>query len=279
MATVALSCAAPRQKLGVVYDDRTPEQTLMDVRMPAADGKLHPGIVFVHGGGWLYGNRDHHDTIALRFAQGGYVTATVEYRLGADGRYPKAVQDVGCALSHFRAHAAEYDLDPQRVAIFGYSAGGHLASLVGVAGQHPLHVPDCAAGGTYAPRAVIAGAPPIDFRGRDNPVFRSFLGGSEDEHPDRYQTASPITHVRPGLPPFLFLHGSSDILVSSDESLSMQAQLRATGNQAELMQVAGGGHLTSAGSGLTDQQWLSAEKTPEAWLAMLDFLERTVGAP
>jgi c-di-AMP phosphodiesterase-like protein len=68
-------------------------------------------------------------------------------------------------------------------------------------------------------------------------------------------------------------------LVSSDESLSMQAQLRATGNQAELMQVAGGGHLTSAGSGLTDQQWLSAEKTPEAWLAMLDFLERTVGAP
>jgi acetyl esterase/lipase len=273
------SCVAPRQRMGVVYDTRTPDQTLMDVRMPPADGKLHPGLVFIHGGGWLYGNRDHHDTIARRFAEGGYVTATVEYRLAPEGRYPKAVQDVGCALSHFRAHASEYDLDPDRVAIFGYSAGGHLAALVAVAGQHPSHVPDCAAGGTHPPRAVIAGSAPLDLRGQDNVVLSTFLGGSEDEHPDRYVTGSPITHVRPGLPPFLLLHGSGDLIVDNDQSLDMQAQLRAAGNQAEVMQVAGGGHLTAAGAGLSDQQWLSAEKTPESWLAMLDFLERTVGAP
>jgi hypothetical protein len=102
---------------------------------------------------------------AQRLAHSGYVAATIEYRLVPDGVFPAAAEDCFCALAFLRAHAQEYGLDPQRVALMGYSAGGQLVSLLGVHAEDPeLQDPGCPAGLTFAPAAVIDGAGPADLR-------------------------------------------------------------------------------------------------------------------
>jgi acetyl esterase/lipase len=126
---------------------------------------------------------------------------------------------------------------------------------------------------------VIPGAGPHDLRDTEHDVLTDFLGGSPEEEPERYALASPIVHVGPDEPPFLLINGGADWLVDVDQSRAMRARLRAAGNQAELLSVAGGGHLVSHGSDPGEVQFAVSLDTPEAWLAVADFLDRTVGAP
>jgi len=259
----------------VSYDDRYGESTTMDVFVPEGSG-AHPAVMFIHGGGWSIGSKDEYTQAAIRLAHSGYVTATINYRLAPEGQYPRAVQDCVCALSYLRAHAADYKLDPERVAVMGYSAGGHLASLIGVGTDDPLHAPDCASGPTKPPRAVISGAGPQDLRGKDNGVLKKFFGGGPDEVPDRYAHGSPITHVTAGKPPFLFVNGTSDWFVDHREATKMKDALTAAGNDAQLLEVSGGGHLLNAGTNgtLVGEE---SDLTPEGWIAVMSFLDRTVG--
>ena len=278
VVVVVGGCGAPDSRRDVSYDPRHGEAGLMDVYMPDGAGP-HPGVMLIHGGGWRAGSRSAYTDAAKRLARSGYVAATIEYRLvGEGGGYPGTVQDCVSALAHFRANAPAYGLDPRRVAVMGYSAGGHLAGLLGVAATAPEHVPDCAAGATDPPNAVIVGAGATDLRGRDHSWVRDFLGGTEAERPAQYASASPITHVGPNKPPFLFVGGSADWFVDIDDNgYVMQRALSAAGNDARVLQVTGGGHLLNA---TTDNGGLmlgTSEVTPEAWIAIIDFLDRTVG--
>src|SRR5688572_1247905 len=146
-----------------VYDERFAADA-MDVYLPDDGATGRPVVMFVHGGGWKSGSADHHTDHARRLAEDGYVTVSIDYRLVPDGVFPRQVQDAQCALSFVRAHADEWGLAPDRVAVIGYSAGGHLVSMLGVAIDHPELQTDCAAGPTGAPQAVISGAGPEDLR-------------------------------------------------------------------------------------------------------------------
>lgn len=272
-------CGSPEAREDVPYDDRFGEATTMDVYLPDGAG-ARPGVMFIHGGGWAHGSKAEYTEAAKRLARSGYVAATINYRLVPEVTYPKGVQDCVCALSYLRAHAAEYRLDPNRIAVMGYSAGGHLASLLGVATEAKEHAPDCAAGPTKPPAAIISGAGPQDFRGRDDvPVIADFLGGTLAQVPDRYVSASPAAHVRPNLPPYLFISGTADWFVSVDQSRDMRDALVSTGNDARVLEVTGGGHLVNAASNTGQLSLGESDLTQEGWIAVMDFLERTVGRP
>jgi acetyl esterase/lipase len=271
------ACAGPRELLEVRYDERFGDSTVMDIYQPEESRGPRPAVMFIHGGGWSGGSRDHYTSAAKRLAESGWVTATIEYRLVPEGVFPRAVQDCLCALSYLRENADDLEIDPARIAVMGYSAGGHLSSLVGVAAELPELAPDCAVGRTGPPAAVLPGAGVHDFDGADNGVVEDFLGGTAEQVPDKYVLASPIAHVGPSKPPFLLFHGDGDWIVPVDQSRSMRDALVAAGNDAELLEMGGVGHLVSSGADLGSVE--AVPERPELWLAVADFLERTMGAP
>ena len=277
---VAAACDGPGLYAGVSYDDRFGDQTTMDIHVPDNADPGRPAVMLVHGGAWRHGDKDAYTDAAERLARAGYVAAAINYRLVPAGIYPAAVQDCFCALSYLRANAEAYGIDPERIAVMGYSAGGHLTSLMGVAADEPLHAPDCAWGPTGAPAAVIPAGTNHDLRmNPGNELVSDFVGGSIDDIPETWDLASPITHVREGraAPPYLVIHGSDDV-VEIDGATAMVDALRASGNQASFLELEGAGHITSPTE--TGQLYLQmATDMPEAWLATIDFLDRTLGAP
>jgi acetyl esterase/lipase len=274
IALAVLGCGAPEARTDVSYDERFGESTTMDVYLPDDDGAAHPAILLVHGGSWQFGSKRAYDGVAKRFARSGYVAATINYRLAEEGRYPNAIRDCMCALSYLRANATAYHLDPRRVGAMGYSAGGHLVALMGVAGAE--HTADCPNGPTTPPNAVIAGAANPDFRGKDRDVVRDFLGGTESERPDVYRDASPLTHVGPNKPPFLFVLGGADVANQQEKNIEMRDALRAHGNVADVLLVDGGGHVLNYGPSPGELHVDVATLSPESWLAIVDFLERSL---
>ena len=273
----AASCSGPGRYADVPYDERFGDETTMDIHVPDNAEADRPAVMLIHGGAWRYGSKEDYSDAAERLARAGYVAATINYRLVPGGSYPAAVQDCVCALSFLRANADAYGIDPDRIAVMGYSAGGHLSSLVGDAGDLPAHAPDCVWGPTGLPAAVIPGGTNHDMRLSDNDLVSDFMGGSQDELPDLYEQASPIAHVRKGLPPYLVIHGQDDV-VDVDGAIAMVDALRAAGNEAALLELEGAGHVTSPTD--TGQVFLqAATDMPEAWAATIDFLDRTLGTP
>jgi len=261
----------------VSYDDRYGRTTL-DLYLPDG-GERRPTVMLIHGGAWKLGDKRAMRPMAERLARSGWVAASVNYHLLPGGRFPRNFQDVACALAFLQQNADEYGIDPTRIAVSGYSAGGHLSALLGVAWDDPEIAADCASGVPAPPAAVIPGAGVYDLRGKDRDVVKELLGGSESEVPERYRQASPLTHVRPGLPPFLLITGSADWFVGIDQTREMGAALRDTGNDAEVLSMAGSGHLLNPGADPGDMQVSMSLTNPEAWLALSDFLARTMGEP
>lgn len=261
--------------MSVPYDTRYGEATSMDVYVPEGDGPF-PAVMFIHGGAWIAGDRGEFTEAARRLARSGYVAATIDYRLAPGTRYPGPVQDCVCALSYLRKHAADYKLDPGRVAVMGYSAGGNLAALVGTSADIEAHQPTCDAGPTGLPRAVIASGTGYDERDVESPFHEDLFGGTPDEVPERYAGGSPITHVRPGLPPFLLVAATADVGPSIERQRAMRDALAAQGNHVEMLEIDGGGHVTQASGGPGHWTVEEADLTQEAWILLQDFLDREV---
>lgn len=275
---LATACNAVEKHSDVAYDDRYGDATVMDVYVPDDARTDRPALLMIHGGGWKSFSKSGFDADAERFAGAGYVVANINYRLTPAGRYPNAMRDTHCALAFLRSRASEYGLDPDRIAVMGYSAGGHLASLLGVAIDEPDFVPDCAAGSTYAPAAVISGAGPQDLGELSwASAVQDLIGGTVDAYPERYRKASPIERVGPGAPPFLFIHGTQDLFVPVEQSRRMRDALHDVGTDARLLTLSWGGHLLNNGADPGQVDGLTSAATPEAWAAMIDFLDHTIG--
>jgi acetyl esterase/lipase len=283
-----LSACAPDVEVrqAVVYDARHPETSRMDVFLPAGApaGAARPAVLLVHGGGWKGGSRDHFREAARRLAQTGYVAATIDYRLVPEGRYPLDVQDCFCALAYLRAHAGELGLDPDRIVAMGYSAGGHLVSLLGLAAAVPAHH-DCPDGPTGPPAAVIAGAGPQDlvafaaWSDAADDVVVELLGGTRDQIPEVWAAASPSSYVRADAPPFLFIHAEGDAFVPLEQSERQRDRLVAAGADARLLSLSGGGHLFNEGVDPGHEYIQVSTDGPVSWAVIIGFLEDTVGVP
>ncbi len=199
-----------------------PEHTVeLYVYVPDAAGTW-PCILDIHGGGWEKRQIEADKPMMERLAQRGFVTALVSYRLSTEAQYPAALHDCKAALRCLRAHAKELKIDPDRIGCMGGSAGGHLSGLVGMTSGLPAFEGDADpakrpfADQPSTVKACIVMAATQDLftanQGKKNESALRFFGSSADEKPDLYKDASPITHVRPGVPPTLFIEGEKDTL-------------------------------------------------------------------
>lgn len=273
--------AAVSTAYDVTYADRAGERLALDVAWPRAAGGPRPLVVLLHGGGWSGGSRASLHGEMLALARLGYAAATVQYRLTQAPRnlFPAAPADVRCALGFLRARAADYGIDPDRVAAAGYSAGAHLASLLGVAPDVPALADDrgCAAGATDATlRAVVSYAGPQDLRvsgpytQEQEELVTNFLGVFPGDAPDRAALASPIAHVSAGDPPFLLVQGTRDGLVPPAHAPRMAAALRGAGTPATVLELRGVGH---------EFVGLAASRDAAVRCTTTAFLARWLGPP
>jgi len=227
----------------------------LDLAAPKAGGPF-PAIVFLHGEGWRAGNRRQMGHFIEGVARMGWVGVTVEYRLVPKARFPAQVEDCKAAVRWMRANAATYRIREDRIGVVGFSAGGHLASMLGVTGERDgLEGAAGNAGESSRVQAVVSFFGPEDFTTRDWPpdlereVIVPFLGGSFAERPDLYRKASPVSYVTGDAPPFLLFHGRKDELVPVDQSIRLAEKLKNAGVPARLVILEGEKHgFTDAGN-------------------------------
>jgi len=198
-----------------------------------------PLLVFIHGGGWKSGQRSDYLVYLIPFAQKGYMTATVSYRLLKDGPYPACAEDITDAIDWLYNHGEEYGYDPERIAVIGGSAGAHLAMLAAYGWNKQSSNTD----GLLNPdnnlkiKAVVDIYGPVDLTteyARNHTLVTSFLAKSYDEFPEIYLEASPVKYLDKNDPPTLILQGTSDDLVPSGQSVLLKERLDSLGVPAEL---------------------------------------------
>jgi acetyl esterase/lipase len=221
----------------------------LDLARPAEGAGPFPAIVCIHGGGWVGGSRKQMAQTIEALAKYGYVAVAPDYRLAPAHRFPAQVEDCKCAVRWLRAHAGDYNIDPERIGVMGLSAGGHLACLLGVtkrsdglegSGGHTAE--------SSAVQAVVSFFGPTDLAA---PVWSKearsgnlipLLGGPPEKCAAAYRAASPLTYADRPAPPFLFLHGSDDPVVPPEQSQVLAEKLRAAGGSARVVLVKDEGH-------------------------------------
>lgn len=278
LVTLLSACSAPVERT-IVYDARYGESTSMDVFLPN-DGQVHPTVVFYHGGAWKLFHKERFRSVGRRLVAAGYVAVSVEYRLVPEGKFPNAVRDGACALAYVQNHATELGVDASRIAVMGYSAGAQIGGLLAVDPQNPGFTADCAEGPPSAPQAMISVAGPMDmFLLADVSALEDYLGGSPATSSMVYALASPISHVTPDDPPFLFIHGSRDLIVPMENATEMRDALEQVGVATSFLEMRGSGHIVNYPDDSASLAVITPFDSLEAWIAIIDFLHQTIGKP
>jgi acetyl esterase/lipase len=212
-------------KKDIAYREGPSRQWRLDLAMPVERAAIpRPGIVVIHGGGWIEGDKSSFagDDRAMpgniaHFASLGFVAVTINYRLASEAPFPAALEDCKCAVRWLRAQAEKLGVDPDHIGAFGNSAGGHLALLLGLTGgEKGLEGDGPHKGHSSRVQAVFSDSGPIDLLAQERAgalreVCRRFLGGPpEGKRADAYRLASPISRVTPQAPPILLVYGVLD---------------------------------------------------------------------
>jgi len=228
------------------------ERQKLDVYLPSSQtDKPRPLVVWVHGGAWLAGSKEQCP--ARSFLKHGYVVASINYRLSQHAIFPAQIEDCKAAIRFLRAHADRYGIDPERIGVWGASAGGHLVALLGTTGdvedfdtEPNRHVSSrvqavCDFFGPTDLTQMSAFPSQMDHDAPDAPEAR-LIGGPVQENKDACRRANPITYVSREDPPFLICHGDKDPLVPHNQSELLEKALRDKGVSVTLHTVKGGGH-------------------------------------
>ncbi len=216
----------------------------LDIFYPTnLNNKDFPGVVLIHGGGWRSGNMQLAIPMAQKLAANGYVTAAVEYRLSTEALYPAAVCDIKAAIRWMRANASTYNINSKEIAIYGCSAGGHLAALVGTTNGYKKFEGD-EGNNNYSSNveAVIDVDGVLDFFGKGSEeVYKKsgkpsaahlWFGVSAKENPKIWKEAGPINHTDKNTPPILFInsgqprfHAGRDEMIKKLKSLNIYSEV------------------------------------------------------
>lgn len=252
----------------IVYSQVDGTDLMMDAALPASHEPT-PAVVIVHGGGWVQGDR-RVDVRPLfqPLSDAGFAWFSISYRLVTDvSQFGVAIDDVEAAVRFVKAHAAEYNVDPERIALVGESAGGQLAAMAALRG-----------GAAASARAVVAFYTPTDLvsliKNSDliPPQIRNRVVGTPWERLVLAGLAqlSPVDNVRRNMPPFLFIHGTADSLVPFSQSTTMCDRMREAGASCAVYPIEGAGH------GI---RWWSASERASADKKMVDWLGRELNSP
>jgi triacylglycerol lipase len=239
-----------------IYGEIAGEKLLCDVYLPTqATARPIPLVIVIHGGGWTFGSRKHMVPFARRIVDAGMAAISIDYRLAPKYRFPAQVDDVRQAVQWAREQQHQFPFDADRLGLLGYSAGAHLACLMGTLADEPLAVQQSASNfpvdhpiwvRPIQPLAIVAGGVPCDFRSLPpgNRVYSFFLGGSNTEIPEIYRLASPATFASSGDAPTFYYHGDQDVLTSYTDAFRFYSEQRKANVDCRWMTVPQQGHLT-----------------------------------
>lgn len=222
----------------------------LDLYLPSRGGPA-PVAVWLHGGSWVAGDKTPVPAVLLGLRERGFAVASVNYRLTGLNSHPAQLHDVKGAVRWLRAQAPQYGLDPSRIYLVGFSAGGHLASLAALTTGDASLEGDVGGnrGQSSAVGGVVAYAGPSDLprlagecAGCEVSTEFQALGCSFLLCGERGRAASPMAYAHRGAPPFLLLHGDADRVVPLEQSRLLDGALRSAGVSSRLVVVAGGQH-------------------------------------
>ncbi|MGJ8643503.1 MAG: alpha/beta hydrolase fold domain-containing protein [Luteolibacter sp.] len=208
-----------------------PAPLVADFYQSVADNPI-PAVLLIHGGGWNNKERRSDMTaIAKSLTKRGYFVMNTTYRLTPDWKFPAQTEDINEALAYMRRNATELNIDPDRIATFGYSAGAHLASLAGLDPKNRV-------------KAIVSGGTPADLRFWPNGKLTGLLlGGPLKGNEDIYREASPVTHITPNSPPVFLYHGTGDTLVPTKHTETYIASLEKHQVTHEVYWIKGRSHI------------------------------------
>lgn len=263
-----------RRLTNIPYAHPDGQTLFLDLYLPVSHEGRIPVVLWVHGGGWATGSKDDAKDLEMGpwLARAGYAVASIDYRLAPSSVFPAQIIDCKTAVRWLRAHAAQYELDPDRIGASGMSAGGHLVALLGTSGDTTAFVSEeypgfssavCATCDWFGPTdlsAVTADGASV-YSEQVRPIITRFLGAETSSVPARSAQANPLTYITPNDPPFLILHGDKDPIVPLSQSQLLDAALRKAGVNSTLFVVPGGWHGF----------W-----SEEANTTFIDFLDRHV---
>jgi len=232
----------------------------MDYYAPAGEGP-HPAVIIVHGGGFVGGtSRNGSEAYCADFlTPAGYAVFSTNYRLAPAATLKDMVADVQRAIGWVTAHAAQYNVDPKKIVLLGGSAGGYLSNMAGLKARH----------GELAAVVTLYGISDLAAMGKPEDMEKHRLLGDAPVTPDSLLSASPITYVGPGEPPFLLIHGDHDESVPFQQSVNLRDALQVMGDKVELIRIPAGIHGTWT--------WHALPDVPDWEKEMVEWLNKTVG--
>jgi acetyl esterase/lipase len=265
----------------VRYREGASPSWVLDLAMPkAAAEKPRAAIVVIHGGGWIEGSRssfsganDRRPGHIFDFAQHGYVAVTIDYRLAKAAPFPAAVEDCKCAVRWLRANREKYNIDPERIGVWGNSAGGHLALMLalvdksaGLEGDGPYQDESSAV------QAAVSDSGPIDLayqyeHKQVHTAIHAFLNGPpEGDRLAEYRRASPRSYLAAKLPPLMLIYGGFDT----------QVGIETADHFLEALRQGGAKDLSYLRLGTADHCPYSLIRVPWLVPAVDEFFERTL---
>ncbi len=203
-------------------------------------------IFFVHGGGWSGGDKESWHAVMKHFCRLGFLCTSAEYHLAPDWHYPKHVEDVRLAMSFVKSKACDWGFDPNKIAVLGSSAGGHLAAMLAtIRPEDELGMSDEVTVRDTVPQAAVVLCGVLDdalYDGKHKEMFERFIGVTRDEKPELYREALPLYRVTGKEPPFIIISGDADTTTPLDMQKRMRDALIAKGGAAELVVLPGVKH-------------------------------------
>jgi acetyl esterase/lipase len=228
----------------IPYAADTSRFHLLDIYLPADTRSPLPLVVWIHGGAWMlndkYADMGYMKNTVKNFLDSGYALASIDYRYSTTAAFPAQIQDCNRAIQFLYDHASQYRIDKTKMALIGFSAGGHLASLLGLSHNNAVtqFYPDGKKPSFsiktvldfYGPSdfVVLGASPDTSINNSSNPVS-ILLGASPLERPDLAKKASPVTYIDKNDPPFLIVQGEKDESVPYTQSVMLHSWLQLAG--------------------------------------------------
>ena len=226
-----LSFKNVRVRRNVRYSKDAGERGVLDLYQPNGESAPRSGLILIHGGGWRGGSKTDYAYYGQQFAQRGFVAASINYRLAPANKFPDPVHDAKAAVRWMRRNAAELNVDPDRIAVFGGSAGGHLAQMVGYTDGVSKFAEDEKI--SSAVQAVVSIYGPCHLGQHLDQAERTvdklivdFVGGTGAEVEKNVIAASPLTYLTKDDPPTLLIHGTIDRIVPVAQSDDLADKLK-----------------------------------------------------
>ena len=218
----------------------------LDLYVTRTPNVPRPTLIFIHGGGWVQGNKETRAIAFASYLEMGLNVVNVEYRLAPVALAPAAVEDSRCALRWVIRNAKEYGVDVARIVVAGDSAGGHLALTTGMLPASAGLDRQCPGPDNLKVAAIVNWYGISDVNELlDGPNMKEYAVRWLGSAPDREQIAkriSPLTYIRPTVPPVLTIHGDADPTVPYSQSVRLHKALTEVGVANELVTIPGGKH-------------------------------------